>query len=199
MKFHFEAPARGRFGAKNWTKELKCGQCTAVNEDGIRCSRRVCVGKTMCWQHSRIKLHLKVDKSKIPNAGKGLFAIRTQKKGLTAEQLRKPVFKKGENIVKYRGEEVSKNQLDQRYGDWTAPYALQIGNGGPIVDAALDRGIAAMANHKPKSRANAKLSETGYIKAKKPILDGAEIYVTYGDQREKDAFKFEPQVKYSTK
>jgi hypothetical protein len=100
--------------------------------------------------------------------------------------------------VEYTGEEITEDEMIDRYGLWTAPYALQIGD-GPIIDAALDRGIAGMANHKPKSKANAELAANGYIKAKEPILDGAEIYVTYGDRRKKDAFQFHPEVEYWTK
>jgi hypothetical protein len=109
------------------------------------------------------------------------------------------VFKKGEKIVKYTGEKISEKKLEDRYGDFTAPYALQIGINGPIVDAALDRGIASLSNHKPLSRANAELSESGFIKAKKPILDGAEIYVTYGDEGDPEAYQFNDGARSWTK
>ena len=192
MKFTFEARAVGNKPYKSFSGNLTCGQCTAESENGVRCTRRVCIGRKMCWQHSRSNLHLKVDKSKIPGAGKGLFAFRSKKKGLTAQQLAKPIFNKGQNIVKYEGENVTRQNLDNRYGDYTAPYALQIGN--QIVDAALDRGIASIVNSKPPSRANAKFTESGNVKAMKPIYDGSEIYVYYGRD-----YKFDKNVTTTTK
>jgi len=192
MRFSFTAQATGNKPYKHFSGDLKCGQCTAESESGERCSRRVCTGRKMCWQHTRSKLHLKVDKSKIAGAGKGLFAFRSKKRGLSPQQLAKPVFKKGDKIAKYSGQVISAATLEDRYGDYTAPYALQVGD--KIIDAALDRGIGSIFNHKPPSRSNAKFTNTGKIIAKKPIKDGSEIYVDYGDE-----YKFDRNVTITTK
>lgn len=139
-------------------------------------------------------------------AGKGLFAIRTKTKGLTPTQLREPIFKAKEKIASYTGEQVTKGVLDDRYGNYTAPYTLQVGEGSNVrlVDAACERGIAAFANAKPPSRANAKLTKTGNLIATKNIHDGVEIFTPYhADARKRGAddtaYKFHKNVDMSTR
>jgi hypothetical protein len=151
-------------------------------------------------------MNLAIKKSSIPGAGKGLFAIRTKKADLTEAEKRAPVFKgteqRGDIIAKYTGQVVTPEQLDERYGEYTAPYAFTFQ--GKLVDAALDRGIASLANRKPHSQANAKLTETGNIRATKNIYDSSEkqpgraakgeIFIDYGAD-----YQFEPNVSYSVK
>lgn len=194
MKYKWTAtPARWRgydWPAWHYECEMKSDRCTAINDDGTRCSRRVVIGKPMCWIHSRSQMKLAVKNSTIPNAGKGLFAIRTKKKGLTETQLHKPVFRKNENIAKYTGDVVTEAELDARYGgdvNYTAPYALLMN--GVIIDAGCNRGIASIANHKPPSQANSEFTETGKIRATKNIYDGREIFVDYGPN-----YQFHPNV-----
>jgi hypothetical protein len=147
--------------------------------------------------------HLAIKKSTIAGAGKGLFAIRTKTKGLTQAQKEAPIFKKDEVITKYEGEQVTNEQLSNRYDktdppavEYTAPYALTIQNGRNvvIVDAACKRGVAALANKKPARLANAKLSSRGNLTATKPIRDGQEIFADYGK-----AYRMNEPTSYSTK
>ena len=216
VKFKWDAtavPASGRKPAKpakSFSCTLQCSRCTALKPDGAQCTRRVCVGKPFCWSHARSQMNLAIKKSSMPNAGKGLFAIRTRKAGLTPQQRAAPVFKTGQTIARYTGQNKTVEQLQQDFGEYTAPYAFKIGDN--IVDAACDRGIAALANRKPESRANAKLTKVGTIKAVKNIYDSSEpepgrpgkgeIFVDYGMKRGKndtEGYEFEPNVTMSLK
>jgi hypothetical protein len=129
--------------------------------------------------------------STIANAGKGLFAVK--KKGQDEDT---PVFRPNEVISKYEGKVVTPERLDELYGEYTAPYTLEVGRGANrhMIDAACRRGIASLANHKPKSRANAKLTETGNLVAQKKIYDGQEIFASYGG-----AYRFDEPTTYTTK
>jgi len=107
---------------------------------------------------------------------KGLFAFGKRDK---------VVFRKGENIIKYIGERISKKELEKRYDyggyDVTAPYTLNIN--GRNVDASCKRGLGAMANATfgmDKRHQNARLDENGHVVATKDIKDNQEILVDYG-------------------
>lgn len=163
--------------------KLKCQRCAAVNKDGHQCRKRVCIGTDYCWIHNKTKRSLQIKPSTIENAGKGLFAVKPNK-NWPADQ---PLFKKGQNIVKYEGESLTNNQLQARYGDLTAPYGLKIRGNANTIDAGCKRSIASLANHKSNSQSNAKLSENGYIKAVKNILPGREIFVSYGGAYRRDS------------
>lgn len=196
VKFTWKAKATDNKPAHQFQCQLKCQRCEAKTASGKQCTRKVCMGLTRCWSHSRSDLHLAVKPSTIPQAGKGLFAIRTKKKGLTSEQLKKPIFKPNDKIAPYLAEQVSRRVLDDRYGGYTAPYALSVGEGQNtrLIDAACQRGIAAFANSKPLSRSNAKLAKSGNLVATKNIYDGSEIFANYGSK-----YKFHPNVEMSTK
>jgi len=115
----------------------------------------------MCWQHTQIKQGVSVETSTIKNAGQGLYALKD--------------FKEGQTIAPYKGEVMTKKQLDARYpGDTLAPYAVQIGNTRRYIDARkTNSGVARYSNdaRNPKKN-NAKLDKNGkrvVIKATKPI------------------------------
>ena len=80
--------------------ELQCNQCTATKKAGGRCKNRVCIGTSVCHVH-RKELEVKVKKSTIPNAGKGLFATKT--------------FNQNSVIGEYTGENVSEAEIGRRY------------------------------------------------------------------------------------
>lgn len=137
----------------------------------------VCIGLPYCWQHSEIKLRLRIADSTIPNAGKGLFAHDpSAAKG-------KPVFRKGDIIVSYTGEKVSRKDFNRRYpGDITAAYALAHRNGTGI-DSACKRGIASLANAGTQKTANSQyalLDGKYYVECTRDIRHGQEILVDYG-------------------
>jgi hypothetical protein len=151
-----------------------------------------------CWSHARSVKHLRIAKSTIQGAGQGLFAIRTKKAGLTKKELEKPVFKKDQVITPYVGERITNQEKDDRYHEYTAPYALSFKRPKgevEIIDSACKRGLASLANHKVPSRgANAKLTENGNLSATKNIYEGSEIFAYYGP-----LFKFDENVAYSSK
>lgn len=131
----------------------------------------------------RSKMHLRVKESGIPGGGLGLFADDPSKSDGAV------VFKKGKKISKYRGEKIDATELDNRYQDDLAPYTHSHTVRGKqiFVDAALKRGVAAIANHKPASTQNAALvTQNGQavtnLKAKKDIKNGAEIFASYGNR-----------------
>ena len=61
-----------RFDGGGHTCELETRRC--AHPGG--CARQVTLGLPLCWQHTRLALGLRVAESTIPNAGKGLFALR---------------------------------------------------------------------------------------------------------------------------
>jgi len=167
-----------------FTCDLKCNRCTENSASGRRCKNRVCIGVTVCHAHRKRTARLVVKMSTIPNAGKGLFAF-----GPAATV----IFKKGAVIGYYKGEPISWEQHDERYGEHgMSPYTVEVrtsrhASGNKLLDAACKRGLMSMANGlKNKSRSNAKFSSlmkadgTVSVKATKNINGGQEIKVYYG-------------------
>lgn len=165
---------------------LESRQCAAISEKtGTRCKRQTRAMLPYCWQHTRTKYGVKTGISKIPNSGKGLFATKE--------------FKANNKIVPYTGETVTSAILNERYGNYTAPYGLTLSKKGDrYSDPACSRGIGAYANHKNISSINASLStyqgQNGFIKAKKRIKPGDEIYVNYGRD-----YAFDEPVQFGTR
>ena len=129
-------------------------------------------------QHLAKAYKVRIAPTTLPNTqGKGLFAY----KGSSPNQ--DIVFCPNDNIISYRGEPVSAEDLEHRYGNKTAPYALQL-NKTSFLDAGCERGVGSLANHKSRTYANAKLSffrGEVRLKATKNIRNGDEIFVSYGD------------------
>lgn len=171
MRFKYEYKPEGE-DPHNFSCQLQCNRCTANNKSGSRCKNRVCIGTTVCHAH-RKQLGLRVKKSTIPDAGKGLFATRK--------------FKKNEIIGQYGGEVISGAEVTDRYSAGTAPYTLKIG-ANRYVDSACKRTLMSTANSKKvRSHNNAKFSTVPTannninVRATKTIQPGSEIYVFYGD------------------
>jgi len=138
-----------------------------------------------CWQHSIKNLGLKVKKSNIPDAGQGLFTVKE--------------FEGKKNIIEYKGEKLTNQQINRRYpGDTVAPYAVRV-NRKYHIDAAKSAtsSIARYANDAQKSRTrrrnNAKLvthkvgkggaRDKVFLKAKEDdIPPNTEVLVNYGDE-----------------
>ena len=158
---------------------LKKGRCSYIlPSTGEQCRRKQYIGFDVCFQHLAKAYNVRIARTSLPNTqGKGLFAY----KGSSSNH--DIVFKPNDNIITYRGETVSADDLEQRYGNKTAPYALQISKTS-FLDAGCERGVGSFANHKSRSSANAKLSYFRgevKIKATKNIRNGDEIFVSYGD------------------
>jgi hypothetical protein len=122
---------------------LSCERCTAVTKKGRHCSRTICIGVPLCWQHlltcKNLNNGVKIRDS--PLACKGLFAW-SRKGGDDV------VFKKGDTIAVYDGEVVDAAKLQARYGDATAPYALRVGS--LTIDAACKRRVGSLTNGSSK-------------------------------------------------
>ena len=108
-------------------------------------------------------------------------------------------------IMNYVGEHITNNEASRRYGHHNNPYTIkgtqsvfnertrreEIRNirGAPLIDSALIRGVTALINHKPHQEANCRFSSEhsereGWvykIRANRPIGNGEELYVDYGD------------------
>lgn len=174
---------------------LTCARCSVELKNGNRCARTVCIGLPLCWQHlltSKNDKHgMKIKHSAI--SGLGLFAW-SKNGGHDV------VYKAGDTITTYDGERLTQAELDQRYGDDTAPYAFGTGNG--IIDAACKRGAGSVANGarhgvRPNARYASRM-EGGVrivrVKATKTIKHGQEIVCDY----RKDYWEY-AKGKHSTK
>jgi hypothetical protein len=151
---------------------------------------------------------LRVKDSTIPGAGKGLFA-QTKNNiipvGSIPTRDREIIFRKGQKIIDYNGEKMGMPGITERYGEYTAPYALKV-RGAHYEDAACKRGTGAMVNHSARSRSNARFSfvakdqddELGRPKsvvlADKVIRDGDEILINYGDD-----YQFNENIQHGTR
>lgn len=174
----------------HWRCDLESIRCIDHTKAGTQCKRHCIIGSPYCFTHLKYNHHLTIKKSTIPNAGSGLFAIDPK------DQSHKVIFKTGETIARYKGEIINLQELNERYGEYTAPYTIQISN-NRYEDASKIRGIGSIANTKPNHN-NATISiYQGYasIKATKNIYNNEEIFLSYGR-----AFKLhEDGVSHETK
>jgi len=101
------------------------------------------------------------------------------------------IFRKGDKIVKYMGEIINLDELIDRYGNKTGPYAIMISK-----NRYEDGGCGSLANTL-SGHNNATLSiSKGFacLKCVKNIHNGNEIYLSYGK-----SYKFnEPGVESYT-
>jgi SET domain len=177
-RFEFRGPQ------ESFDCTLQCQQCSENTAGGRRCKSRVCIGLTMCWAHLLKHHHLRVLPSTIPGAGKGLFARQNNRTTNTNSIL----FKVGDIVCPYNGAPTTDQELQARYGNFTAPYGLQVA-GNTYENAACHRGVGSLINHAPNSRANVRFSrvrvESGWksvIRATKRIRDGSELFCNYGSE-----------------
>lgn len=189
-------------------------QCTLTSKQcqdhtkqgkGPRCRNHTVIGLDYCRAHLRANWGLDVTPADNPQHGMGLRAV-----GEPGEI----VFRPNDFIAYYNGQKITEQELALRYGDKTGTYAAQFSvrkrNGRPgfkwLEDAACQRGLGALANHKPPSSANATLAtfvDNGRyysaLRALKPIRAKSEIFVSYGDLKAKGAYKLhEDGVRYQT-
>jgi|LauGreDrversion4_2_1035121.scaffolds.fasta_scaffold741764_2 hypothetical protein len=59
--------------------------------------------------------------------GKGVFVL-----GSKEQPPQHIVFKKGDIVAKYNGEEIARGELLRRYGEFTAPYTVQAEEVGSV-------------------------------------------------------------------
>lgn len=170
--FHFRAPNNVIFD-----EQIVSQRCTYILKNHKRCKRRVVIGLPCCASHLPLKYKLQIRESKIPRANKGVFAYDPNKGNKDV------VFRKNDDICPYYGEIINVHTLNQRYGDATGPYAVELDD-GEYEDAAIYRGIGSLINHKAERFANAILflndNNRIIIVAKKNIRNNEELYLNYG-------------------
>lgn len=170
-----------------FTCNLKSQQCSAKKQDGSQCKNKVVLGLPKCYHHLAKDHNLRIATSTIQNSGKGLFASKTTK--IKEEVIRSAehlLFKKGEKIIEYVGDEINDAENDIRYGtEKTAPYSLEVQK-NKIIDGSCKRGTGSFANHKGSNQSNVKFSKARdgkvYLVVEKNIYDGMELFVNYGRQ-----------------
>jgi len=164
-------------------------QCEHINATtGHRCRRFQIIGAVLCWQHLETDRHLRIQKSTVPHGGLGLFAFNGAGDDaivFSGPRKTRYGYTPGDFIIEYTGETLSNAAVNQRYRRKdTAPYAARIDKHF-IEDAACLRSAGSLANHKPHSRANARLVSNGAViqlVATKNIRNGAEIFIDYGGE-----------------
>lgn len=192
MKRYWFVATRKDNGEVQFEAPMKRRRCLGYTSDGQRCKRRICLSFPFCWQHTKSYSKLAVKTSKaLKQAGidgqMGLYAHCPGRK--------KPVFRRGHNIVRYLGEVMHDSDLNKRYqykgaphGVVMSPYAMELDDEWS-VDAALLRGVAAYANSPAGTglKPNAQLEvddlqwpPTAWLVAKKNIYHGDEILTDYG-------------------
>lgn len=180
--FHFHVANDDRIHFDGMLASERCGHRHA---NGDICKKRTIMSLDRCWIHVRIDYHVKIADSSIPNAGKGLFAFDNT----APDNNNNIVFKKNECLFSYLGEVITRDTLDERYGQpdaeqHTAPYAIELTKKSQeYEDAALHRGIGSLINHGTTSQANCRFSITKnnriVIRATKDIRNGKELRINY--------------------
>lgn len=168
--------------------------CLGTSKTGNRCKRKCIIGFEYCPTHLESIKHLKIKTSTIPNAGLGLFCFDRRLPDNSV------VFNRNDVITAYNGTKLNRAQLEARYQEYTAPYALKVGQ-NHYIDPATKRGVGSLINHKELlNQTNSRFSvnfqaHTATVKATKAIRNGQEIFINYGDEYNLD----EEGVEYQTK
>eukprot|EP01048_Picozoa_sp_COSAG05_P001316 COSAG05_NODE_43_length_25931_cov_49.314636_29_plen_160_part_00 len=145
----------------------ECQQCTAQTNSGRRCKNRTCKsGK--CWQHLKRDDGLRVKPSQISSGGTGLWTTKR--------------IKPNQRIGRYTGESMTRSQLQQRYGNQTAQYAL-CSSKNKCVDARKTNSSAVrFANdaRRTQFKNNARLRGLNLVAGSRGIPANREIFAAYG-------------------
>ncbi|MBK6290623.1 MAG: SET domain-containing protein [Ignavibacteria bacterium] len=147
-------------------------RCAHVGDKG-RCKRMTTITHPFCGPHTREHLGITIQKSNIPKAGLGMFAMRT--------------FVADERIVEYSGEKLTTDQYDRRYDkDNMGSYGIQLSEKYVIDARKTSSGVARYAcdYHGSGKKPNAEYVNFGgriWIVATKRIKPGEEILTDYGD------------------
>jgi hypothetical protein len=183
-------PVQYTFQPKPFKCELKCQFCNYKNPISNRCCKvKVCVGLPYCRYHMQSAVKLEIKDSEY---GKGVFAkadliLANGRRRTPNNNRRQLVFRSGTEIIEYGGEQISKAELDSRYGKFTAPYAIEMGNRKKTYqDGACIRTIGTVINH-DTIRQNVEFSQDNkgkriIITAIKDIYNGDQLYADYGDE-----------------
>ena len=149
----------------------RSNQCIAIADStGERCRLMTARGRR-CWHHTLRDDNLRVKQSNVAAAGLGLYSGKT-------------AIKKGTSI-KYSGEQLTRAQVDRRYGDETAQYTL-CRSAQSCRDARRtdEPGMARWINDARGTpmRNNARLTGAYTAKATRNIQPNSEIFTSYGSE-----------------
>jgi len=157
-----------------------CSRCIAINENsGKQCGRRTCMSQ-YCWQHLKIKKGLKIDDSKLPNAGLGLFAVKKRKRS------RDPVFEKNDKIDTYVGKVLNDRQTKKSNSPYIAALKKNHNIDARKTNSCAARYINDARNtprNVPRSRYNTDWTNNRKrigVKAIRNISNNDELLLDYG-------------------
>lgn len=154
------------------SRQMATQRCTATTRkgQGRQCRQLTRVG-CLCWNHLARDVGLRVKRSTVPGAGRGLFAERD--------------LEAGADLGVYSGLEVSGPEALR--GDRGGAYALEVKR-GLLIDAAPTNAAVSRFANDPRGtgrRANTafrRSTRTGevHLRATRRIKRGEEVLVSYG-------------------
>ncbi len=157
----------------NHTIKVKA-RCSFVNDKGKRCAQSTVVTHPYCAEHSLSELGFWVEKSKVPNAGFGLFTNRK--------------YKKGEVVIEYAGEVITQKAYNERYDkEGYGEYGMTLGK-TKVIDArktssGLGRYICdAYGSDLKKNVQYEEHDKKIEVVAIRKIRPGDELLVSYGKE-----------------
>ena len=178
--------------------QLKSARClfSRVNGDQ-RCRQRTVMGFGYCHRHLAKEFGVQIKTSTVPNAGKGLFAVRRFRVGdyiLRDYDVRLPPHcsERGDPnepcAIPYWGEELDGNEMNRRYGAHTGNYAVSKGvdRTKRSIDAACVRSFASFINHRSENPNVLFITWEEYgnpvVVAARDIEPGEELFIHYGTE-----------------
>lgn len=144
---------------------MPCPRCNGVTKHGAQCRLPTCKWAPRCHLHTEVE----VRPSNIPNAGRGLFA--------------KTTLRKGDVVADYKlgTEPLTAAQFLARYPNRRATHVALVH--GTYYDARdAHKSVAGMANRAPSGgRNNARINGNGRLEiTAKTVPSGREILLSYG-------------------
>ena len=191
-RFHFWTDS----GDQAFSCELQQVRCAykAAGSDK-QCDERIYIGLPFCPEHLMQAKHLAIRPSGLVPGQLGLFAASSD------HGARGVVFRPGQRVIEYIGEDISETELHRRYGAtdaYVAPYAVCTSK-NRYMDGACVRGAAAFANGAARASgggANAVMYITPanssvdarklMLRATKRVRNGDEIICVYGTEYFRD-------------
>lgn len=174
-------------GDLHWSRPLERRRCRFTIGRGIRCGAVTALVHPYCAACLPAALRVTIKSSTVRRAGLGLFACDP------GRPKRAVVFRAGDFIAPYLGEQISDAKLAHRYFDAVSDRSIEYirtpygaGNGRTHVDGAIFRGPAVYSNDAKGTRrqANARIrrdrSGAVGLYARRVIRNGDEIFTRYG-------------------
>ena len=150
-----------------------CDRCTGTTKAGNRCRKRTC-RSGLCWIHLKKEKNLRIKPSQIPGAGLGLWTTKS--------------FKANERVDAYKGEELTRRQVEARYpAGEAAVYTICAGDDprSKCIDARKTNSSAARfandARGSSRFTNNVKIPSTVMRVKGKGVPANRELFLNYGD------------------